>query len=342
MLITTNDYFQNREIEAYLGQVNEQIVIGANIFRDVFASFRDVFGGQTKGYKKELDKLKQAAIYGLEKEAKNLKGNAVIGFNMDIDEISGGGKSMFMVNVYGTAVRFKEDKENDADYLKNGRISAEVIENKVNKKIIQEKIKNGKQPFSNIDVDLLIKYEVFGIFNEKFDYKALYGNSEKLNRYMQIIPEDEIESILLNSITDLRQDIWENLLIALQRRNWFDSSIILNLLRDEDPIKRLRALRLCGIKKNFYEREDAKRYYELAAYLKTDFNSDIIKTVEEGTFKKTVCWKCPNCFRTSKLDIKSCECGAKNRHGLKSYSLDYLKNELSKRAIVLHEIFIKN
>jgi len=342
MLITTNDYFQNKEIEAYLGQVNEQIVIGANIFRDVFASFRDVFGGQTKGYKKELDKLKQAAILGLERETKKLNGNGIIAFNMDIDEISGGGKSMFMVNVYGTAVRFKVTEGKETDVLVDGHISSELINYEMNRKKIQNQLKDGKRPFIDVKIELLIEYKVFGIFGKGFNYNNLHEKNSQIIRYLELIPQDEIEFILLTSVQYLDVDIWENMLSALMKRGWFNTEVILKLLSDENPIRRYRGLHLCAIQKSHYEKEDVLRFSKVANFLENQFNTEIAKTVEEGTFKNKVFWKCPRCLRVSRMDQKSCECGAINRQGFMKYSYRKLHNELVMRAHVLREVFESN
>ncbi|MDZ7692493.1 MAG: heavy metal-binding domain-containing protein [Balneolaceae bacterium] len=108
ILLTSSDNFPLSEIQRQFGVVDSQIVIGANIFRDVFSSFRDVFGGETKGYKKDLDKLKKAAFQEIKKQAKEFGANAVISLRLDLDEVSGGGKSMFMLNAYGSAVSLKE------------------------------------------------------------------------------------------------------------------------------------------------------------------------------------------------------------------------------------------
>ncbi|WP_234567503.1 YbjQ family protein [Rhodohalobacter sp. 614A] len=340
MLITTNDYFHNKEIEEYLGQVNEQIVIGANLFKDVFASFRDVFGGETKGYKNELDKLKSAAIRGLENEAKKLHANGVIGFHMDIDEISGGGKSMFMLNVYGTAVKFKINEEDKDGRQIGSQLSSEIVEYEIKKKSIQERLKKDERPFVDINSDELIKYKIFGLFDDGIDLNSLaYVDDKKLIKYLEIIPQSELEMLVFREIHSISIKYWICIVTALENRNWFNSSLILKLLEDQDPIRRFRALHLCAINKSFYDRKDVVRYSKISDFLNNKFNTQIKKTVEEGTFRNTEAWICPRCLRTNSMKGNSCECGAKNRYGLKNHSLDELKDILSKKAEVLREQF---
>jgi uncharacterized protein YbjQ (UPF0145 family) len=104
MLIVTTDSVEGREVAEYLGVVSGDAVVGANIFRDFFASVRDVVGGRAGGYEKALRGAKDAAFEDLAEEARNRGADAVIGVDLDYESI---GKSMLMVSTNGTAVRLK-------------------------------------------------------------------------------------------------------------------------------------------------------------------------------------------------------------------------------------------
>lgn len=88
----------------YLGVVNGEAVIGANIFRDMFASVRDVVGGRAGGYERALSGARDAAVEGLIEAAKELGANGVIGIDFDY-EVLGETNGMMMVAVSGTAVK---------------------------------------------------------------------------------------------------------------------------------------------------------------------------------------------------------------------------------------------
>ena len=88
----------------YLGVVNGEAVIGANIFRDMFASVRDVVGGRAGGYERALAGARDAAIEGLVEAARELGANGVIGIDFDY-EVLGETNGMMMVAVSGTAIR---------------------------------------------------------------------------------------------------------------------------------------------------------------------------------------------------------------------------------------------
>ncbi|MDK4679386.1 heavy metal-binding domain-containing protein [Kingella negevensis] len=92
------------QIEAYLGVVNGEAIIGANIFRDMFASIRDVVGGRAGGYERALAGARNAALDEMKEAAKEMGANGVIGVDFDY-EVLGETNGMMMVTVSGTAVK---------------------------------------------------------------------------------------------------------------------------------------------------------------------------------------------------------------------------------------------
>ena len=92
------------DMRQYLGVVNGEAIIGANIFRDMFSSVRDVVGGRAGGYERALSSARVAAVEGLIDAAKELGANGVIGIDFDY-EVLGETNGMMMVAVSGTAVK---------------------------------------------------------------------------------------------------------------------------------------------------------------------------------------------------------------------------------------------
>ena len=101
---TSNFILPNLEITENMGIITATVVAGTNILSDFFARFSDVFGGKSGTYISEIDNIKQQALIELKKKAHELLCNAVINVSIDVDEISGNSKSMFMVTAVGTAV----------------------------------------------------------------------------------------------------------------------------------------------------------------------------------------------------------------------------------------------
>ncbi len=105
MIITTTHGIDGRKIGSYLGLVSGEAVMGTNIFRDLFASVRNIVGGRSEAYEKELQAGREAAVAAMLVEARALGADAVVGVDLDYEVIGGDGKTMLMVSVNGTAVK---------------------------------------------------------------------------------------------------------------------------------------------------------------------------------------------------------------------------------------------
>jgi uncharacterized protein YbjQ (UPF0145 family) len=103
VIISTTPSLEGKRIKQYLGVVTGEAILGANVFRDLFASIRDVIGGRSAAYESELRKARDIALGELEQTAKDMGANAVIGVDLDYETVGGQG-TMLMVSVSGTAV----------------------------------------------------------------------------------------------------------------------------------------------------------------------------------------------------------------------------------------------
>ncbi len=105
MITTTTNGIEGRKIASYLGVVSGEAVMGANVFRDMFAGIRDIVGGRAGGYEKELKKARQAALESMQAEATALGADAVVAVDLDYEVIGGDEKTLLMVSANGTAVK---------------------------------------------------------------------------------------------------------------------------------------------------------------------------------------------------------------------------------------------
>jgi uncharacterized protein YbjQ (UPF0145 family) len=103
MLVTTTNTIEGRRISAYKGLVAGEAILGANLFRDLFASIRDIVGGRAGAYEKVLNDARETAIAEMTDKATALGANAVIGVDIDYETVGQNG-SMLMVTAAGTAV----------------------------------------------------------------------------------------------------------------------------------------------------------------------------------------------------------------------------------------------
>lgn len=104
MTVTTTNSIEGRPIQQYLGIVSAETIIGANIFKDIFAGIRDIVGGRSGTYERVIQEAKTSALQELTMKAQGMGANAIVGVDLDFETVGSGG-SMLMVVATGTAVR---------------------------------------------------------------------------------------------------------------------------------------------------------------------------------------------------------------------------------------------
>ncbi len=104
MILTTTPTIEGRTITRYHGIVAGETIMGANVVRDVFASFTDVFGGRSGSYESKLQDAREVALREMEEEAARLGANAVVGIDLDFETLRDG---MLMCVAAGTAVTYE-------------------------------------------------------------------------------------------------------------------------------------------------------------------------------------------------------------------------------------------
>lgn len=107
MIVTTTDSIEGRVVSEYLGIIGGDAVMGTNIFRDMFAGIRNIVGGRSGSYEKELRAGKQGALESLIEQAEELGADAIIGIDLDYEALSGDNGNMLMVSANGTAVKLR-------------------------------------------------------------------------------------------------------------------------------------------------------------------------------------------------------------------------------------------
>ncbi len=103
MIVTTTTLVEGRPVKDYLGVVAGEAILGANVFKDVFAGIRDIVGGRSAAYEKELVRAREIALQEMQDQATGLGANAIVGVDIDYETVGSGG--MLMVTASGTAVK---------------------------------------------------------------------------------------------------------------------------------------------------------------------------------------------------------------------------------------------
>ncbi|MGF1446866.1 MAG: heavy metal-binding domain-containing protein [Pikeienuella sp.] len=105
MILTTTPSVEGQRIAEYRGIVVGEAILGANVFKDLFAGITDILGGRSSAYEQELGKARMTALSELEQKARELGATAVVGIDLDYEVVN----NMLMVSASGTAVRLAED-----------------------------------------------------------------------------------------------------------------------------------------------------------------------------------------------------------------------------------------
>lgn len=103
MIMTTTPAVEGRRITRYCGIVAGEAILGANVFKDLFAGIRDLVGGRSGTYERELQRARDIALQELQQRAQEAGANAVVGIDLDY-EVLGQNNGMLMVSASGTAV----------------------------------------------------------------------------------------------------------------------------------------------------------------------------------------------------------------------------------------------
>ena len=104
MIVTTTPSVEGQPVTEYLGIVSGEAIMGANMFKDMFAGIRDIVGGRSGAYEEELRRAKDIAMSEMEDKARRLGANAILSVDLDYETVGANG-SMLMVTASGTAVR---------------------------------------------------------------------------------------------------------------------------------------------------------------------------------------------------------------------------------------------
>jgi uncharacterized protein YbjQ (UPF0145 family) len=101
MILTTTPSLEGHRVTRYLGLVQGDAILGANVFKDLFAGIRDIVGGRSAAYEQELVKAKEIALGEMRDRARGMGATAIVGIDLDYETV---GNSMLMVSASGTAV----------------------------------------------------------------------------------------------------------------------------------------------------------------------------------------------------------------------------------------------
>lgn len=324
VLVITTPAPAEVQIKKHLKPVSSHVVAGTNIFSDFFGSMSDVFGGRSGSYQKQLVSLYDEAIERIKYEAFKVGSDCVVGLSIDIDEISGKGKSMFMITAIGTAVILekKDHKPMESKPAVNGHVESETVYKLKAKKRIIAEAEARKLDLTKEKWDFIIENrvkEAYPFVIDKLTYlinnptqytsdtiSTFLNNTESFLRALE--PEERVRLIY----TTLR-DKTAGKKAADFLEKVIDKECLLNfkevtrLLEDEDLEVKKRGLRVSVKDLQYYKIEDIDEYLKIVELVQESFQKRGTSTMKKGLLssKEKECWQC-ECGKVNDMDITYC------------------------------------
>lgn len=314
ILITTTNSIENATIEKYLGVVTTNLVIGTNVFSDFVASFSDFFGGMSGTYRRQMDSLYEQAYEAISIKAMTRGANCIVGFKVDFDEISGKGKSMFMISVSGTAAKVKFS-QNKAISEGSGLIKSIQNDSLKIEFFKHQWAKRNSEDFpTDKEWDFIIRYNLTELASSLYDYYYKACN-DRLN-YQDDPVFDNFPLLLSNmgyddSVNVIYKDYPSRHAAAfdlIQDNLLFNPDKIFDLIQQGDVDN---AINLLLTEKSEYTKEDIISMEKVIDSLESIPDKGSIQEVKSGLLssKTTEMFICPNGHKNDKENDFCSTCG---------------------------------
>lgn len=273
MIVATTSFIPNTEISEIVDVIHSRVVVGTNVFSDISASFSDFFGGNNSSYEKRLEEITEKSIDGLKRKAAKVKAHAIIDLKIDVDEISGKNKSMFMVTAIGTAVKLLKSNAQHVDFINKNELLLKLTHNRILDNLSEDTLPVTENWFRDYVTQNRIP-EVFNILLNYYAKTLLDENSpdEKLLQYISNLNNDEVFDLLLSytKVTDLKKEhyILFNWILNITE---IDYTKILKTLKEDDV--KLKRISLLALKyyKNTYTVDDFDLLIKISEEIKIQF-----------------------------------------------------------------------
>lgn len=321
MIITTTSTIPNAEIIEIISVVHNRVVLGTNLFSDISAGFSDIFGGKNTAYEKRLAEITNQVIEGLKENAKKQKADALIDLKIDVDEISGGSKSMFMVTAIATSVKLNKQIST------NESISIEFVNQQITKHKILKSIEAGSFSPTDFVETYLINFELPQAFEPYIRWitRTTLSWQDSFALYISNLNSKNLFDMTVTLFSkDNRTEIEQIILKTIFKHLVVDYKKVYEILDGDDDMDKKR---LCLNILYHYNKNYTKTDFEFITKILVKLNEVFPKksTEEIGTglmSKGDVYWRC--------------FCGTKNTSGSARYCSKCSLDEYGNKAQTRH------
>ena len=354
VLVTTTSSIEGMKVIKHLTPISAHIVLGTNAFSDFLGGMTDIFGGKSSSYQKRLNSIYDDAIKKIKYNCFELGGNCVLGLKIDIDEISGKGKSMFMITAIGTAVLAEIDKKETKSVKRiDEKISIDEINELRKKKSIIKKAELGSIHLDNEtwnfitsnQIEEILPYLLNLISKSEKDYNYGIINDEfmeRLKTFIENLPNENSRKTIYNAIKNENQSNvkgkYRNLIKDLYLID-YDKTI--DLIVSDDLENKKQGLGIATFDKTYYDLGDIKFLENLKESIKSSFPERGKKSTKKQLLssKDKDVWIC-ECGKTNNIENEYCSNCGSNIYGFKESELKPQKviNHLEEKIELIKEL----
>jgi uncharacterized protein YbjQ (UPF0145 family) len=308
ILVTTTGSVEGLKIIRYIKPVSAHIVTGTNIFNDFFAGLTDVFGGRSGTYQRQLASIYEEATENLKTKALESGANCILNLRVDCDEISGKGKSMFMITATGTAVVI-ENASDKIERMTDEKLSFISIERMEMFRKRKEFVKLAKNKFCKEDgtlagnineiIDFITVNAVSEIAREVIDYILVSDTYPKILAYLDSLNTNFVTDLLFAKLMNENSEGIYLLFNLFKDLRIYDAERLIAYLKSENELYKHRAIELVVNDKAVFSKEDTVMYEKIIQTIKSSFKEVVTYSKAKGLFSR-------------EREIWICSCGTKN------------------------------
>jgi uncharacterized protein YbjQ (UPF0145 family)/CDGSH-type Zn-finger protein len=345
ILVLTTSTIDGIKVKKYIKPVSANVVAGTNLFSDLLGGISDIFGGRSQAYQKQLNSLYDEAIERVKRAAYEIGANCIIGLTIDMDEISGKGKSMFMLTAVGTAVIIENDIFEKSNHSENEDKLENVALDKLKilkrKKTIIRKANSKELNLSDENWDFITANQVYEVFpflllklnntisNERNNPGSTDKFTKSLAGYIDALPDRFKLNLIYEAIFEESSLVALILCRLVSELFLFDFEKVLELLKNDSFEKQKIGLILATADKPFYNNKDAQNLNLILNQIQINFSERGERTVKR------------NMLSSKEKEVWICECGKINDletfcQGCQQDIFGFKQEEINPKKAIIH------
>ncbi|MCY4215479.1 MAG: heavy metal-binding domain-containing protein [Flavobacteriaceae bacterium] len=306
----------NAKIIRHIKPVTSSVVIGTNVVSDIISDFTSFFGGRSNTYQNKLSNIYETAIEELKIKTHDIGGNCIVGLKIDIDEITGGRKTMFMITAIGTASKIKlndNQKKYNATTSKSS-VTISDLEIQIKRSELIRKANENDLTVNNELWKFAIEHRVYELFDclyskyisNKYEYQ---NSNSNFDVYVSNLDSDFVKSVIYRKLTRKTEEA-DGLISIIKKNHLFDFKRVSDLLNSSISEVKQAGLNISMLDKHEYKVTDIECFKKLNDLIDQNFPVIVKYSTKNLSFssKKIKFWICSKCGKENNIETSPRNC----------------------------------